>query len=215
MALLPQNQRDQAMLFVCIVALGLVYLYYQFLWSGKNDQLAIKQMHVDTLEVYNDSARRDIARGATGRLRQEAEVYRTLLGQMRQLVPTQNEVPALLDQVSTAARKAGLEIGEFTPLPVIPGPVFDTYRYKMSVSGPYHRIGEFLTNVGGLTRIAAPMNVGLGPSPKSGAGHSRQKGEALLEAGFELQTYVAKTAAPSTTSAPTGASSTTTTPKGQ
>ena len=67
---------------------------------------------------------------------------------MRQLVPTANEVPALLEQVSTAARQTGLDISGVTPLGVIPGDVFDTYRYRVGVTGSYHRISQFLNNVG-------------------------------------------------------------------
>jgi len=38
---------------------------------------------------------------------------------MRSLVPAGNEVPALLEQVSTAARRVGLEINYIEPEPVI------------------------------------------------------------------------------------------------
>ena len=40
---------------------------------------------------------------------------------MRRLVPTGNEVPALLEQVSNAARRAGLDISSVEPQPVIAG----------------------------------------------------------------------------------------------
>ncbi|MGH7638076.1 MAG: type 4a pilus biogenesis protein PilO, partial [Gemmatimonadaceae bacterium] len=98
----------------------------------------------------------------------------------------------LLDEISTAARATGLDLGEVTPLGVIPGEVFDTHRFKMSVVGPYHRVARFLDNVGSMTRIVAPMNVSMAPSNRSG-GRTRT-GEQALDLQFEIQTYVARTA---------------------
>jgi type IV pilus assembly protein PilO len=115
---------------------------------------------------------------------------------MRQLVPLANEVPTLLDQISTAARRTGLELGAVTPLGIIPGEIFDTHRYNMTVTGPYHRIADFLGNVGSLTRIVAPMNLSLRPSGRAAVRVGPR--EQRLDASFEVQTFVAKMgAAPS------------------
>lgn len=194
MALLPTNQRDQLLVGACIVMLALVYGYYTYLWSGKDAELTTLQAHLDTLQLQNDSARADIASGTTAKLQAEAQQYGQVLAVMRRLVPNANEVPSLLEQISTAARATGLEIGPFSPDSVIPGSVFDTYRYHMQVNGPYHRVAEFLTNVGSLTRIIVPMNVSL---VNSHAVTARPRpGEAMLDVTFDVQTYVAKTAAP-------------------
>jgi Tfp pilus assembly protein PilO len=128
-------------------------------------------------------------------------MYGRMLVQMRQLVPASNEVPTLLDQISNAARQTGLEIGPITPLGIMPGEVFDTHRFRMGVTGPYHRIGKFLENVGSLTRIMAPMNLTLRQSARPGR---TRPGEHSLDAAFEIQTYVLRVApaarpAPATT----------------
>ena len=203
MGLLPQNQREQVMLVVCVAALGLVYAYRQFLWVPKDEQLTTIEAHVDSLKKSNEQVRNEVASGAVTRLKAEAEEYGRLLGLMRQLVPVANEVPTLLDQISTAARRTGLELADVTPLGVIPGDVFETHRYRLGVSGPYHRISQFLNNIGSLTRIVAPMNLTLSPSVRTNL--RMRAGEQSLDAAFEIQTYVAKTAPPSaSTTAPRG-----------
>jgi type IV pilus assembly protein PilO len=194
MALLPQNRRDQIMLVVVIALIGVGYLYYSYLWTPKKLELDVLKARIDTLESQNESARRDIARGTANKVREEAAEYGRLLGVMRQLVPTANEVPALLEQVSTAARQAGLEISGVTPLGVIPGDVFDTYRYRVGITGSYHRLAQFINNIGSLTRIVAPMNLQMGNTQRQGL--ARRTNEAALDATFEIQTYVAKTAMP-------------------
>ena len=78
-----------------------------------------------------------------GALRARAEGSCTLrenLAVMRQLVPTTNEVPALLEQVSTAARRAGLDLPDVAPAGPQPGEQFDTYKYKVGVLGGYHEL---------------------------------------------------------------------------
>lgn len=196
MALLPTNQRDQVMVIVCAVVLGLAGVYYMYAWSPKNAEFAILQARIDSLEAKNEIARREVARGTATRAKQEAEEYGRMLTLMRQLVPTSNEVPTLLEQISTAARRVGMDIGSVDPLGVVPGPVFDTHKYKLSVTGPYHRISEFLTNVGSLTRIVAPMNLTLASSIRDVRNQRPLPNTQLLDATFEIQTYVAKTAAP-------------------
>ena len=57
-------------------------------------------------------------------------------------------------------------------------------------------MAEFLTNVGSLTRIIAPVNLALAPAsnPNSNAARHRSAGASALDTRFEIQTYVAKTA---------------------
>jgi type IV pilus assembly protein PilO len=188
------TQRDQIMVAVCIAAGGLVFAYWNYLWSPKSEELTTLQTRVEALTEQNEAARRDIARGTAAKLKEEADQYSRLLTVMRRLVPVANEVPTLLEDISTAARATGLDLGEVTPLGVIPGEVFDTHRYKMSVTGPYHRVARFLDNVGSLTRIVAPMNVSMSPSNRQNV--RARPGEQPLEMSFEIQTYVARTAPP-------------------
>ena len=188
------TQRDQGMVVVCVLAAGLTFAYWNYLWSPKSAELERLQTRVEQLTERNTSARRDIASGNAQKLREEAEQLGRVLSVMRQLVPVANEVPTLLDQISTAARQTGLDLGEVTPLGVIPGEVFDTHRFKMSVVGPYHRVSRFLDNVGSMTRIVAPMNVSMAPSSRPDGGPVRA-GEQKLDLQFEIQTFVARTAA--------------------
>src|SRR6058998_303026 len=105
MALLPANRRDQLLLVACIAALAAIYGYYTYVWSPKGDELALLQTRIDTLEHQNKLDQDDIARGVAAKIKVEAEQYGRMLAVMRQLVPVANEVPTLLDQISTAARR--------------------------------------------------------------------------------------------------------------
>ncbi|MGQ0540152.1 MAG: type 4a pilus biogenesis protein PilO [Gemmatimonadaceae bacterium] len=196
MGLLPKNQRDQAMMLVTIASLALVGLYYQYVWSPERGNLTTLAERVDTLEARNARARYEMSRGSMDSLRAQAEAAQQDLDIMRQLVPTSYEVPLLLEQVSTAARRAGLDLSGVEPQPVVEGQVFDTHKYKISLIGSYHQLAEFLTNVGSLTRIVAPVNLALAPSTNTTVQKRVRVQGALIDSKFEIQTYVAKSATP-------------------
>ena len=196
MALLPQNPRDQKMVAAAVVAFALAALYWNFVWTPKHTQLTELSVRLDTLDARNAAARARIAQGTVADLEAEAARLGRDLEVMRLLVPTSNELPSLIEQVSTAARREGLDIASLEPQPVINGETFDTYKYKVTVTGGYHALGEFLTNVGSLTRIVAPINVSLALSTKkeSNAVKLAPEGTAAIESKFEIQTYVIRTA---------------------
>jgi type IV pilus assembly protein PilO len=195
MAYLPKTKRDRTMVVVALVAIGLVVGFWQLVYQPKAADLATLQAHIDSLEVSNQRVRSELAKGDINSLRQQAMQYQQHLELMRQLVPTSNEVPALLEQVSTAARRVNLDIDGVAPQPVISGDDFDTYRYQLTVIGPYHALGEFLTNVGSLTRIVAPVDLHLAvANNEQRKDHPVQGNEQLLTSKFQIQTYVAKAA---------------------
>jgi len=196
MAGLPTNQRDQLLFFVAFLGVVGAGAYWYFVYSPKQESLAVIATHVDSLDAGNQRAKAQLARGSVASIREESERLRANLELMRSLVPAGNEVPALLEQVSTAARRVGLEINYIEPEPVIPGEQFDTYRYKLRANGSYHEIGQLLTGIASMTRIVAPLGLQLAPSGSpSVAGKTGETGTVMLQASFSIQTYAVKTSA--------------------
>jgi type IV pilus assembly protein PilO len=192
MALLPARDRDKYMLIAIVAAVGIAYAFFAYLWQPKSEQLDASQGHIDSLVVMNQRAKSELAQGKTQELKSEAERYANDLEVMRRLVPTGNEVPALLEQVSTAARRVGLDIADVQPLPLLQGDQYDAYKYRLSVRGDYHELGVLLANVGSLQRIVAPINLTLTPVQLPPSARKRPKTQPV-EARFEIQTYVART----------------------
>ncbi len=192
MAGLPTNQRDQIMLLVGVLGLAIAGLFFYFVYSPKSAELALQLERIEKLDASNQRAKALLAGGTQEELEREAKTLQDNLNLMRSLIPAGNEVPALLDQILGAARRTGLEIESFVPGATTQGEQFDTYRYRLSIKGSYHQIGELVTAIGSLRRIIAPMNLTLSPSTVE----SRAKvgpGEQVLAASFDLQTYVVRT----------------------
>ncbi len=194
MASLPTSQRDQAKLVIAFAALALTVLYWMYPYASKNEQLEADTTRVEELERANQQAARESASSSLVTLRAQAAENRSALTVMRRLVPTGNEVPALLEEVSTAARRAGLEIGGVTPEPVIAGERFDTYRYTVTIIGGYHQFGELLVNVGPLPRIVAPVHFSIVTGAATrGRVLPKTATKDALSSTITLQTYVERT----------------------
>src|SRR4029078_6808423 len=169
------TKREQMLGSIGIVALLLVAAYWYFLYKPKSAELAVTQGHVDSLDKRNQQAKADIAQGSLQKLRAQSAEYDPSLRVMRQLVPRSDEVPALLEDISTAARRVGLDLASVEPMPVLPGEQFDTSRSKLGVIGVYHPVGQFLSNVGSLNRIIAPVTMAIKLHPVANNTKARLK----------------------------------------
>ena len=206
MALLPQNPRDQKLVLVALVAVGLAAAYQQLVWKPKAADLQVLSARIDTLDSLNRLAQADVRRGNSAKMKAEADEFARQLAVLRRLVPTQNEVPALVESISSAARRAGLEFSDVQPDGIVSGDQFDTYRYKVAVTGPYHQVAEFVSNIGSLPRIVVPMNMQLLPTNRAGGELKPRKNEQLLDVHFQVQTFVAHTSQADPSSPPLPAS---------
>jgi len=164
--------------------------------DAQREQVAATKDTLSLLEAQIDSARKELANGTAEDLRKKLDDHRASLALLRRLVPATNEVPNLLDDISTRAKFRGVNFAQVVPMPVEPGPApFDTYRYTMSVMGHYDQIGEFLSDVASLQRIIVPQEVQVTPAQMTAAKALNDTSGALLEAKFQIRTYVKSAAA--------------------
>jgi Tfp pilus assembly protein PilO len=162
----------------------------------KRERITVLQDSIGALEAQTDSVKRDLAKGTIEDLKKRIESHRGILTVLRQLVPDRNEVPNLLDDISTRAKIRGVNLAEVVPQPVQGGPPpFDTYAYRLSVVGRYDQIGEFLSDIASLRRIIVPYDVALNTAPLTQAKALGDTTGAMLEAKFQIRTYVKGTAA--------------------
>src|SRR5947199_2416671 len=195
MALLPQDRQSQVMLLITIGMLALGYAFWTYWATPTGQEIESAQTEIRSMEAVIAQAKADLASGTVEDLRRKVEEYTALLSVMRRLVPEKNEVPALIDDISTKAKVRGVTIGRIEPQAVEAGPPFDTYRYRLEIIGHYDQLGEFLSDIASLPRIIVPQAVIL----KAAAGQAQKLLAdtlgALLEAQFAIRTFV-KAAAP-------------------
>ena len=205
MALLPQDRQSQVMLLITMGMVALGYLFWNYWATPTGQEIESAQTEIRSMKAVIAQAKADLASGTVEGLRRKVEEDSALLGVMRRLVPEKNEVPALIDDISTKAKVRGVTIGRIEPQPVEAGPPFDTYRYRLEIIGHYDQLGEFLSDIASLPRIIVPQDVIL----KAAAGQAQKLlGDtlgALLEAQFGIRTFVKAAAPPPAAPAKKGA----------
>src|SRR5216117_4480083 len=187
---LPTDQRGQILALLILVAVVGGYFAWTKVLSPQNEQIGVAHQQADSLQVIVDAAKRDLASGTVEDLRRRVEEYQGSLELMRRLVPERNEVPTLIDDVSTKAKVGGITLGKIQPLNPEPGSPFDTYRYRLEVYGHYDQIGEYLADVASLPRIVVPQDVILSFATPAVQKLLGDTAGALLLAEFSIRTFV-------------------------
>jgi type IV pilus assembly protein PilO len=190
MALIPQDRQSQVLMLITIGMLALGYFFWTYWAQPTGQQITATQRETDSLQKIIDKAKQDLASGTVEDLRRKVEAYRALLGVMRRLVPEKNEVPALIDDISTKAKVRGVTIGRVEPLAVEPGQPFDTYRYRLEVIGHFDQLGEFLSDIASLQRIIVPQDLNLKPAQQQAQRFLSDTLGSLLEAQLAIRTFV-------------------------
>ena len=187
---LPTDQRGQIMALLILVALAGGYFFWTKVHNPQSAQIAASNHEADSLQAIVEAAKRDLASGSIEDLRRRVEEYRGSLELMRRLVPERNEVPTLIDDISTKAKVRGVTLGKIQPLSPEPGQPFDTYRYRLEVYGHYDQIGEYLADIASLPRIVVPQDVQLAIAAPQAQKLLGDTLGALLLAEFTIRTFV-------------------------
>jgi len=197
------SQERQVPLLLGLIAIVVGYLGYSGTGldtlglrglTQTRDSITARQKTLDSLILMTDSAKKLLAQGSVEDLRRRLEGYRASLELMRRLVPDRNEVANLMDEISTRAKIRGVQVAQFQPLPPEPGPApFQTYKYQYSVIGRFDQLGEFLSDVASLQRIIVPVDLTLGVADQTRAKALGDSSGALLEARFQVRTFVKTT----------------------
>lgn len=159
--------------------------------GARRDRVVAVRDSIAAIEAATASAKKELAKGTVEDLRKRLEIYRGSLALLRRLVPDRNEVPNLLDDISTRSRIRGVTLSQVTPQAVERGPApFDTHRYTLSVIGHYDQIGAFLADVASLQRIIVPFDLTMASANATSAKALGDTTGAMLEAKFQIRTYV-------------------------
>lgn len=185
MAILPQDQRQQTMLLVIILALAAGALYYNFVFRPGSAEIVELSDRVEDMETQNQIAETRI--GNLQELRDRISQAETQFELVQRLVPSNAEVPAIYEAIATESQALDLRLLNVEPSlpePADSGAYFLRQEWQMQVEGDFHSLAEFLTRVASFDRIVRPHVTQIAPAGETPSGRQ------LVSAAFGLETYV-------------------------
>ncbi|MGL5666204.1 MAG: type 4a pilus biogenesis protein PilO [Shewanella sp.] len=87
--------------------------------------------------------------------REQLAVMEEQFAELLKMLPSENEMPGLLDDLTFVATDAGLRINSLNWEPEIQRDFYIEFPIKMSVTGDYHQIGNMVSGVAKLPRIVS------------------------------------------------------------
>lgn len=135
-----------AFLFAVILAAG-----WWFVIKGKQAQLQTEVAKEATLKTQFESKAFQVANLPA--LRQQMMDMEAQFGALLRQLPSDTEVPGLLEDITSTGIGAGLEFDSINLQPEIQREYYIELPIQISVRGSYHELGGFVSGVAGLPRI--------------------------------------------------------------
>lgn len=182
----PDDPKQRNWMIGGLLAL-LAIVPFRMYWLGprqeENDALLGR---VEALETANRRAEVLAAQGG-GDLEERLALYERHVARLEELIPAQEEVPVLLDDIQGRARIDRVDVRLLEPQPPQPGEHYTRTSYNMAVVGEYHSVARFLTGIASLDRIVTPTQVDIQLYNQPG---QYPELEAPIVASFRIETYV-------------------------
>jgi len=158
----PNAVKGIVMVLLLALVLGAGYYFHL---TEKRATLARVQQEEQTLRSeYEDKSQQaanlDIYR------QQKVEMEETFGTLLRQL-PSDTEVPGLIEDITRAALENELRIESITLQPERPSQFYVELPMEISVEGNYHRLGQFVSAVANLSRIVTLHDFTIAPQQRT------------------------------------------------
>lgn len=185
MALMPKNPDQQKKLLAGLVPLLMLFGYYQFVHTKRSTEIEKLETELETLETGNAAAKVLAGQGGPD-LQQRLAVLEQHMTRLEELIPNREEVADLLHSMGVRAQSTGVELTRMKPEVEEQGTYYTKQTYEIGIKGTYHRVGEYLAEVGSLPRIVTPIEFKL----QSNTNETDRSGLPLLSANFRIVTYI-------------------------
>jgi len=154
---LPSKLAAFALLCVAIVAAG-----WWFDWRGGMEKLgAAKQKEVELRSVF--TTKKNQAINLDAYTKQLADIEQAFGALLKQL-PNKQEMDALITDINQAGLGRGLQFELFKPEAETISEFYAATPIRVRVTGGYHDVAAFVSDVSKLSRIVTLQNINLVPA---------------------------------------------------
>ncbi|MCE5271016.1 type 4a pilus biogenesis protein PilO [bacterium] len=197
MAINTSDPKVQKALLVILLAGGLAYAWFTYMFQPRQEELATLEEQVKRVETDLATAQAIVQAADTAALRSELEKRARELELAEALLPREENLPRLLQEVTLEADRQGLKFALFEPKPPVQHELYQERPYQVTLRGGYHQTAAFLSNVAGLRQIVKPsaLRIIREDNPEDDSGET-------VSASMLLTTYLMIPAPPAPKAAP-------------
>jgi len=189
MAVSLSDPKVQKVILV-IFAVGLVgYLYYEYFFKSKAEEIEKVAAELIKVDFELKTARAIVQASDTVLLRQQLERSKEELDLISGLLPSSENLPALLEQVTRVADRSGVKSALFEPAAPIQHEIYQERPYKVTLRGGFHETALFLSEVASLPQIIKPAGLSMVRKVRRPAEQPRAEEKSLI-AEMTLTTYL-------------------------
>jgi len=157
---MPIKVAAWALTFIVVIALG-----YAYSISEMREQLAqVESKEADLRKEFEDKAFKAANLDA---LRAQMKEMEESFGALVSQLPSDTEVPGLLEDITNKGVESGLEIKSIKLQPEQAKEFYIELPINIEVSGTYHDFGTFVSGIAGLPRIVTLHDFKMSSDPKT------------------------------------------------
>lgn len=145
-------------LALCVAVAALIVVALWFAWlTNSADELAAKQAEEQTLRAdYKKKVAQAVNLDALRKQREQVQQYVT---QLEKQLPSKAEMDALLSDINQAGLGRSLNFEHFRPGQISVKEYYAELPIAIKVTGRYHDIGSFASDIAHLSRIVTLNNM--------------------------------------------------------
>ncbi|MEO5795170.1 MAG: type 4a pilus biogenesis protein PilO [Rhodoferax sp.] len=153
------------LLFFVVVLAVVAGLWYTWLSSYEDDLLVEQTKETQLRETYTARLAKAVNLEALKKQREQVQQYVT---QLEKQLPSKAEMAALLSDVNQAGLGRSLQFELFRPGQVVVKDYYAELPIAVRVTGKYHDMGAFASDVANLSRIVTLNNLSISPVNAAG-----------------------------------------------
>ncbi|QPT37807.1 type 4a pilus biogenesis protein PilO [Neisseria cinerea] len=158
---LPSKLFIVLIIIAAMLGLGYIGLF-------KNQIESLEEYKAKEVELKNTYKQKSIDAASLNNLRDELAAIHSAFNIMLKQLPTDAEIPNLVQELHQAGSSNGLRLDSVMPQPPVDDGPIKRLPYSISITGNYDQISQFTRDVGSLSRIITLESLKIVQSAENG-----------------------------------------------
>lgn len=178
-----------ARLFIALLAVAAI-LGGGYAGLFKSQLESLEEYEAKETELKNTYKQKSIDAASLDNLKEELAAIHSAFNIMLKQLPTDSEIPNLVQELHQAGSSNGLRLDSVIPQPPVDDGPIQRLPYSISITGNYNQISQFTRDVGSLSRIITLESLKITQSAENGGGADGKS--SILNLSAIATTYKAK-----------------------